>query len=89
MEPELVTELQNGFVNFFVCLLNSFEQLPVPGVTENRYLAYAEQWGWLCEGGNLVLKRLRIVHLYYYIYYSCIRILTSARDLDSHVSFGI
>jgi hypothetical protein len=41
---------------FFVCLLNSFEQVPVPGVTENRYLAYAERWGWLSEGRNLVLN---------------------------------
>ena len=47
-------ELQYGSVNFFVCLLNSFEQVPVPGVTENRYLAYAERWGWLCEARNLV-----------------------------------
>ena len=47
-------ELQYGSVNFFVCLLNSFEQVPVPGVTENRYLAYAERWEWLCEGRNLV-----------------------------------
>ena len=47
-------ELQYGSVNFFVCLLNSVEQVPVPGVTENRYLAYAERWEWLCEGRNLV-----------------------------------
>ena len=47
-------ELQYGSVYFFICLFNSFEQVPVPGVTENRYLAYAERWEWLCEGRNLV-----------------------------------
>ena len=60
-------ELQYGSVNFFVCLLDSFEQVPVPGVTENRYLAYAERWGWLCEGRNLVF-RLGVPQVNAYMY---------------------
>jgi hypothetical protein len=48
--------VQYGSVNFLVCLLNSFEQVPVPGVTENRYLTVRRTWGWLSEGRNLVLE---------------------------------
>ena len=47
-------ELQYGSVNFLVYLFNSFEQVPVPGVTENRYLAVRRTRGWLSEGRNLV-----------------------------------
>ena len=51
-----VTEplLQCGSVYFFACLFNNFEQVPVPGVTENRYLTVRRTWGWLSEGRNLV-----------------------------------
>ena len=54
----LVTEpeLQYGSVNFLVYLFNSFEQVPVPGVTENRYLAVRRTRGWLSEGRNLVAQ---------------------------------
>ena len=50
----LVTEreLQYGSVNFLVYLFNSFEQVPVPGVTENRYLTVRRTRGWLSEGRN-------------------------------------
>ena len=52
----LVTEpeLQYGSVNFLVYLFNSFEQVPVPGVTENRYLTVRRTRGWLSEGRKLV-----------------------------------
>ena len=46
-------ELQYGSVNFFVYLSNNFEQVPVPGVTENRYLTVRLTRGWLSEGRNL------------------------------------
>jgi hypothetical protein len=52
-------ELQYGSVNFLVYLFNSFEQVPVPGVTENRYLAVRRTRGWLSEGRNLVLERTK------------------------------
>ena len=41
------TTMQYGSVNFLVCLLNKFEQVPVPGLTENRYLTVRRTWGWL------------------------------------------
>jgi hypothetical protein len=35
-------------------VLNKYPRVVlVPGVTENRYLAYAEHRGWLCEGRSL------------------------------------
>ena len=43
---------------FFVRLSNSFEQVLVPGVTENRYGANNKQRGWRCEGRNLVLYNI-------------------------------
>ena len=58
----LVTEpeLQYGSVNFLVYLFNSFEQVPVPGVTENRYLAVRRTRGWLSEGRNLVGRSMQL-----------------------------
>jgi hypothetical protein len=57
-------ELQYGSVNLFVCLLNNFEQAPVPGVTENRYLAYAERWGWLSEGRHAYVAKDVVTKLF-------------------------
>jgi hypothetical protein len=34
-------------------------KVPVPGVTENRYLANTERWGWLCEGRNNLVHVLQ------------------------------
>jgi hypothetical protein len=42
-------------------LFNSFEQVPVPGVTKNRYLTVRRTWGWLSEGRNLLTVMCQIV----------------------------
>ena len=53
---DLVTEPSLLWCRFFVRLLNSFEQVPVQQVIENRYGANNKQRGWRCEGRNLVLE---------------------------------
>ena len=48
-EPYLLS-----FRYFFVRLLNSFEQVLVPLVTQNPYGPNNKKRGWGCEGRNLV-----------------------------------